>query len=246
MLALGGGDDRDSISTILVSLWLDLCLTLYLHSDSINSTHTHNNIRLFDNCKSDKQFPNNLQRGAIGKRNTRRNGFPPPRGPSWKQCGVFVQTREHVRRHREQHLFYSIYPAAPSKYRFTAEEGQSSAPWGFYEPRLANTHKEPSCSRRTRAPAKIRERGASSWWAREGREGDSNLMSALAACVEKAGRQAVINGTLQSTRHSGAQRKQWWSIQELCWPSVGSWQSPPSPHSPSLGAARKLICHVTG
>lgn len=33
-------------------------------------------------------------------------------------------------------------------------------------------------------------------------------MSALAACVEKAGRQAVINGTLQSTRHSGAQRKQ--------------------------------------
>lgn len=36
-------------------------------------------------------------------------------------------------------------------------------------------------------------------------------MSALAACVEKAGRQAVINGTLQSTRHSGAQRKQWWS-----------------------------------
>jgi len=36
-------------------------------------------------------------------------------------------------------------------------------------------------------------------------------MRALAACVEKAGRQAVINGTLQSTRHSGAQRKQWWS-----------------------------------
>lgn len=36
-------------------------------------------------------------------------------------------------------------------------------------------------------------------------------MSALAACGEKAGRQAVINGTLQSTRHSGAQRKQWWS-----------------------------------
>lgn len=36
-------------------------------------------------------------------------------------------------------------------------------------------------------------------------------MSALAACGEKAGRQAVINGTLQTTRHSGAQRKQWWS-----------------------------------
>lgn len=47
--------------------------------------------------------------------------------------------------------------------------------------------------------------------ASEWREGESNLMSALAACGEKAGRQAVINGTLQTTRHSGAQRKQWWS-----------------------------------
>lgn len=42
--------EKESI-TRPIGLWPELCFTLYLHSDSINSTHTQDNVGMFNNCK---------------------------------------------------------------------------------------------------------------------------------------------------------------------------------------------------